>query len=243
MEVTRQYFEREGCYYIYLKQDNKILEITFGGNLDLYWSLKIIREHKEDLDEIMYSMYDEVIENFIITKENYFIYSLFEELYNDVLESRVFVPIRKRETSEGTESELDDDDFDVWKKYDEFDFQGRNEWYKKQPIYKKLFNGKNIEWRSDEEEFSVANRVTIDKVDDTFILEFTRPYLSESKRFSGFLFSPNNIHIRFRNSGSTYEPYNAIFMRMFNKLQDYDPDNHQMHIEEMNYQRKLTLKK
>jgi hypothetical protein len=243
MEVTKQYYEREGCNYFYLKQDNKILEITFGGNLDLYWSLKIIREHKENLDEIMYSMYDEVKDTFIITKENYFIYSLFEELYNDVLESRIFVPIHKREISDETELELDDDDFDVWKKYDESDFQRRNEWYKNQSIYKKLYNGKIIEWRSDEEEFSIANRVTIEKVDDTFVLEFTRPYLSESKRFSGLLFSPNNIHIRFRNSGSTYDPYNAIFMRMFNKLQEYDPDNHQMHIEEMIHQRKLTLRK
>ena len=75
MEITRQYYEREGCYYFNLRQDNKILEITFGGNLDLYWSLRIIREH--NLDEIMHSMYDEVKETFIITKENYFIYSLF----------------------------------------------------------------------------------------------------------------------------------------------------------------------
>lgn len=241
MEITRQYYEREGCYNFYLSEDNKILEITFGGNLDLYWSLKIIREHKEDLDEIMYSTNDEVKDNFIITKENYFIYSLFEELYNDILESRIFVPIHKRKTSD--EIELDDDDFDVWNKYDEFDFNKRNEWYKNQSIYQKLFNGKTIEWHSDDEEFSVANRVTIEKVDDTFVLEFTRPYLSESKRFSGLLFSSDKVNIRFRNSGSTYDPYNAIFMRMFNKLQEYDPDNHQMHIEEINYQRKLTLKK
>lgn len=241
MEVTRQYYEREGYYNFYFQQDNKVLEITFAGNLDLYWRLKIISKHKLEPDESMSSMYDEVKNTFTITKENYFIYSLFEELYNDVLESRIFVPEIK-ETSE--ETDQDDDDFDIRQKYDEFDFQKRNEWYKSQLIYQKLFNGETIEWHSDDEEYSVADRVAINKVDDSFVLDFIRPCFTETKRISGiFGRTPGSVYICFRNSGSTYNPYNVIFMRMFNKLQVYDPENHQMHIEEMNYQRKLTLKK
>ena len=54
---------------------------------------------------------------------------------------------------------------------------------------------------------------------------------------------PGRICIRFRNSGSTYDPFNIIFMRMFNKLQEYIPEYHQIHIEEMNYSKKRTLKK
>lgn len=92
MEITRQYYEREGCYYYYLKQDNKILEITFGGNLDLYWSLRIIKDYKLTIEKNRNAMYDEVKGTFIITKENYFIYSLFEELYDDIKQSRIFIP-------------------------------------------------------------------------------------------------------------------------------------------------------
>lgn len=233
MEITRQYYEREGYYNFNFKQGNKILEITFGGNLDLYWSLSIIKEHKLTTEETVSAMYDEVKETFIITKENYFIYSLFEELYSDIKESRIFIPIIKPVKDEA-DADLNED---------EFDHQKYNERHKNMPTFKKLFNGETIEWRSDEEEFSVANRVTIEKIDDTFVLEFTRPYLSESKRFSGLLFSPNNIHIRFRNSGSTYDPYNVIFMRMFNKLQEYNPEYHQIHLEEINYHKKRSLKK
>ena len=53
----------------------------------------------------------------------------------------------------------------------------------------------------------------------------------------------NSVSIRFRNSGSRYNPFNIIFMKMFNKLQEYNPEYHQIHIEELEYQKKLTLKK
>ena len=47
--------------------------------------------------------------------------------------------------------------------------------------------------------------------------------------------------IRFRNSGSSYQPFNILFMDVFNKLQEYDPNYHQMHIEEYAYQKKLKI--
>ena len=51
----------------------------------------------------------------------------------------------------------------------------------------------------------------------------------------------NNISIRFRNSGSKYKPFNICFMRLFNNLQNYDPDYHQITIEEYNYKRKILI--
>ena len=45
--------------------------------------------------------------------------------------------------------------------------------------------------------------------------------------------------IRFRNSGSRYEPYNLAFMNMYNSLSEYDPNYHQIHIEEYLYNKKL----
>ena len=80
--------------------------------------------------------------------------------------------------------------------------------------------------------------LTIKKEDDQFLLEFTSPKIDDNDFIFRML---GTVSIRFRNSGSTYDPYNIIFMRMFNKLQDYDPEYHQMHIEELVYKR--TLKK
>ena len=51
--------------------------------------------------------------------------------------------------------------------------------------------------------------------------------------------------IRFRNSGSRYDPFNIVFMRMFLKLQQVDDINdfgHQIHIEEFLYQKRLLKK-
>ena len=46
-----------------------------------------------------------------------------------------------------------------------------------------------------------------------------------------------------RNSGSRYSPHNIVFMRMFNELQEYYPEYHQIHMEEIEYQKKLQLKR
>ena len=44
--------------------------------------------------------------------------------------------------------------------------------------------------------------------------------------------------IRFRNSGSRYEPFNICFMQMYNELKNYDSNCHQIHIEEYLYKQK-----
>ena len=83
MEVVKRKGNQAG-YDFYLKQDNKILKIVFGGNLDLYWNLII------KTDEI--NKYAKLEETFIITKENYFIYSLFEKLLEDIKTANIFEP-------------------------------------------------------------------------------------------------------------------------------------------------------
>lgn len=217
MEVIKKVGNQSG-YDFYLKQDNKILKIVFGGNLDLYWNL-ILHEEKPK--------YDEITEKFIITKENYFIYSLFEKLMNDVKEANIYEP------EEGD---------DIFGNTTEEDCKRWNERLKNRYNYHELFdsNTETITWHSDDEEYSVADRVKINKVDDTFVLEFTRPNLTRDNfgyRMAG------SVSIRFRNSGSRYDEFNIPFMRMYNTMQDYDPNYHQIHPEELNHQKKLTLHK
>lgn len=233
MEVVRELIEREGCYNFYLKEGNQVLTVLFGGNLDLYWNLYTYKENIQD-----YNIKDhmkERREKFIVTKENYFIYSLFEELYEDIKNSRIFIPIKKENKEDDA---LDEDNFDIWKNMSEEELNKRNQTFKKRENYQKLYNGETITWHSDDEEYSVSDIVKIHKEEDYFVLEFIRQKINTDK----LIYRPlDSISIRFRNSGSTYDPYNVIFMRMFNKLQEYDPECHQLHIEELIY--KKVLKK
>ena len=58
MEVTREKGMESGYDYI-LQEDNKILRIAFGSNLDLYWSLTNLDE-----DKTLDSLYDEQYDTF-----------------------------------------------------------------------------------------------------------------------------------------------------------------------------------
>ena len=58
--------------------------------------------------------------------------------------------------------------------------------------------------------------------------------------------SSSYIPIRFRNSGSFYNPFNVLFMRMHNKMKKIDDVNdigHQIHIEEYLYNKQKNLLK
>ena len=246
MEITRSKLTRENCYDFYLKDEDKILSIMFAGNLDLYWTLDIRNtKTNEEIKEIWYKEYSET---FRITKENYFIYSLFEDLYEDIKNARIYErEIRKNSDEEifALDEELSVDNIDdidtPIKIMTEKEIEERNNEYKERYFYKLLFDGEKVEWHSDEEPYDIANVIVIKKVNDTIELEFIRPELSEGKSFAFNM--PGRICIRFRNSGSTYDPFNILFMKMFHKLQDYIPEYHQIHIEEMNYSKKRTLKK
>lgn len=243
MEITKVKFEREGCYNFYLNDGDKVLSIIFCGNLDLYWNLQLknikLDENNINSEKNRKIMYGELKGTFTITKENYFIYSLFEKLYDDIQNALIFEPVETENTDE-EQLVIEDDSFDKWNILTDEKIKEKNEHYKQRDYYKLLFDGEKIEWHSDDESYDVADRVEIRKVDDTFVLEFIRPEMTEGKYF--YFRAPGSISIRFRNSGSLYDPFNVIFMRMFNSLQEYEPEYHQIHLEEMNYQRRLLKK-
>ena len=205
MKLTKQ--ETEFGLDIILEEDNKKFMISFAGNLDLYW---IIRS-EEDSNK----------HSFIITKENYDLYSLFDTLYIDI-ENINIVDIENINIDEEEKGRLCS-----------------------RSNYNELFDKENktITWYSDETAHEVANILKIKKQEDIFEIEFsTQPHISGYDRDFN---SPNYISIRFRNSVSRYKPFNVIFMRMYNKIQKIDDINeygHQMHIEEFmnNKVKKLT---
>lgn len=159
---------------IYIKNGSKILAMYFMGNLDLYWAI-----NKSD----KYSL-KESIE---IPKADKDIYKLFDELYNNVQNCKIF--------------------------------EKTNKFYKYVLADRKLFNEETntIEWHSDETYFDSDDIVKIIKEEDKYTIEFTRPTEYEDPFHFG---SSSMIYIRFRNSGSYYHPFNAVFMKMFKKAQN-----------------------
>lgn len=110
--------------------------------------------------------------------------------------------------------------------------------FKNSFLYKNLVSKKKeVNWISDDDREEVADRLSFFKVDDdTYRLLF---YRNDKPLDFGFK-SSYNISVRFRNSGSRYSPFNVPFMRFYQRLQEVDPNYHQVHIEELVYIKKLN---
>lgn len=213
---------------IELIDGNKSLTIMFGGTGDLYWIIK----NKGALKGKEYN-YD----NFVITKENYPLYSTFKKLITDIKEINIydnpdFPPYI--ETEEEKEEYLYEQELDK-KRYKMFNMSN----------YNSLYNQKEnkITWVSDETGFEVANKVQISNLDDKILIEFcTQPYIEGYEREDNLA---GIMGIRFRNSGSRYKPFNYVFMRMYQELQQLDDvkdECHQIHIEEYLFSKKKKIK-
>ena len=169
---------------------------------------KMLISYMGNLD-LYFTYYKKNSSSIIIDKSNMSIYNLFNELYEDVKNCNVF-------------------DKDSLVDYEEEDFESLLEENKKlnkatKYIQEKLFINYKIKWISDDSnEDTDYNAFILKKKDGKIELSFV---LNEHM----------NKSIRFSNSGSRYDPYNLVFMRMFNKLQKYDPECHQMTIDEYNY--------
>jgi len=156
------------------------------------------------------------IMHFDITKENYEIFQLFDSLYKDIISGNIFK-----------------EDIYIYKEFNSYD-------YTKSYEYRILVDDDhNIVWISDDGPVDLEDALKISKIDDdTYRLYFFR---NDKPLDFGFK-SSTNISVRIRNSGSRYNPFNCLFMRMFQELQNINPDYHQIHLEEIEYIKKLKKK-
>ena len=187
---------------VFIKDDKKTISICFGGNLDLYIS---INSKEKDNNKF----------KFTITKEEYEIYEVFENLYKDIEDINIF-----------------DDDYNEDIEYEKMLYRKVN-----LSNYKELFNktSKTITCYSDNTTHKDANILKIRKIKDGFKLEFYRQ--KNSKNISEDFGTEDIIPIRICNSGSRYQPFNLVFMRMYRNIQKANDSrhNHQIHIEEYLY--------
>ena len=197
--------KKDNEYDVTIIDGDKKLLFTFGGNLDLYWSIKGSNN---------------LYEYFEITKENYNLYNLFEILFNDIKDINLY-----KDYPFYIETLEDLKDYKKAKEEEKNMYRLHN-----LSNYNELYNNDTITWYSDDDSYDEANILKISKISDSFRLEFY-------KKNNSFI---PGISIRFRNSGSRYDPFNIVFMKMYNKLLEIDDTldyGHQIHIEEYLYQK------
>ena len=201
MQIKRYKNHFTSLYDIELINEDKHLLFLFGGTLDLYISISNKKNIPYNQD---YSM------SFDITKEDYEIFSIFDELYRQITTGYIY----------------DEDDFN-----EQFSESNLNEAYDRGLIT----NDGQIEWISDDGLREAEDKFTIIPIDeDTYRLTFFRNSVPLNIGFKNSF----SISVRIRNSGSYYGPFHIAFMKVYNKLQEIDPIYHQIHFEEIEYIRK-----
>ena len=223
------YKERDdGNYYdIKLSRGDKTLSIFFGGNLDLYFSLEKFGNDP----------------TFIIGKDNYEICTLFDELYNNIVNANIYEKLTDKEINFIIlMSELEEEDYhqkiaEELKRREKYE---RN--LRKSTQYINLVQDGVIIWKSDEYFDEIAPFIKIKKQENSFILEFGKPLIPNEYKNDDdlMLMDPRRITVRFRNSGSRYEPFNIMFMKLYQGLCKLDYEHHQIHIEEYLIQERIN---
>ena len=197
--------------YEFIK-DNKIFKISFMGNGDLYWSLTNLNIN----DSTDYDVFT------ISIDDNYDIYCILQKLYLDIKNAKIYDTFDEVSLFNIYNEDEELDDFE--KKINAKDKQKiKAQKLKERDAYNLLFNNEKISWISDDSDYDTDSILQISQKDNTFILEFVRKDKEDKDKFH-YLSSYSNcsISIRFRNSGSRYDPFNIIFMNMYNDLANYN---------------------
>ena len=109
---------------------------------------------------------------------------------------------------------------------EEMDSKREREYQKLKDSYRPfpLVHDKVISWHSDEEDVDTSSILNISKTEDNQIkLEFIKNKPEDDLYLT--------YAIRFRNSGSTYDPFNFRFMELYNSLCNYYENYHPNHKE------------
>lgn len=182
LEITKN--KNDYNYDIFnIKTDQGILQISFENNLDLYWTLFT----NENLSNIN-------TKEFLITKENYFIYDTFYNLYNAIKNKTPYSNLP----------------------YD-MDYKNKCLKYYDDENSINLFKNNKVEWHSDNFDYDSASILFIEKKDnDIFSVMFEKSKNNDlfetfEIRFcnSGSRYSPFNVS--FMNMYHKFQEYNCNY--------------------------------
>lgn len=214
-------------YYITLYRDNnKILKISYGGNGDLYITYDNFIDDKND---------------FIITKDNYAIYSLFYKLYENISECKLKAPLTDLEfLNFKRECEVAGLDYHEMVARKEKDIHNYLEYYRHSKVYKSLYRNGVISWISEDVPMDIAPYLTIEMKNEDIVLSFYKPkikrkLIDDEKIIMG---EKNHFSIRIWNHCGRYRPFSKFFMELYNSLCMLPIDYEQIHMEEYILSRK-----
>ena len=160
--------------------EDKYMEMLLASSYDLHFKFYSIGESK----------------SFEITKEDYFIYEKFSNLYEKIKNNEVYDLGALDLKDINSKEELE---------YQKELLKDLNERSKKKGHYDELFHDDIITVKTDNS----------DTNNDYFTLE------KEEDKFT-FTFNNNSSVIKICNGDSYYRPYNILFMECFNELMKYD---------------------
>lgn len=190
MKIERNtlYKERNRGYYNF---DIELVEgkfsITFAGNGDLYWNYKASSDEIRNLDR----------KTFTVGMQDYFLYSLINELYERIKNYDIYSGFDDEEITEEYKEELKNRLMEK----DEYNSE-------------RLFQNGVIDYHSDDYSYEDSARLVIEKLMDSFRITFVKGIDDIFPTFA----------VRIRNSGSSYDPFNICFMTMYHKLISYNPN-------------------
>lgn len=221
VEKWKEENSNSGVSSITLIRDEKELIISFQGNLDLYFSL--INYDKSP--------------TFIIGKDNYKVYEIFDTLYHDVVNGITFYENNEEDinriiffsecNSENYHKELKRiEERHLEQQEDSVEFARRIG----------LIENESIIWRSDDYYPEVAPYFKIDKLENAYLITFNIPRVERELTLEEIFELPklkeNFISVRLRNHGSRYNYFNIPFMKFYNTLMNLDLNDNQIYLEE-----------
>lgn len=203
----------------YITTDEGTFEISFQNNLDLYWRYVHNKSVLEEPNK----------KEFTITKENYFLFNLFDTLYNAIKDSNPYSGYTFLTPRSFYFNKED---------YEDDSIKDEEIYVPENPHPNHVYSNGIITWCSDDfSSMEKASNFQIKKEEDIFKITFKK---SERDPESGMPLITYSVRIR--NSGSRYNPYNIAFMKMYQDLKEYNPEYHQVHIEEFLYAQKRLKK-
>lgn len=199
------------------RNDSKRLEITYGAG-DPHFVLRF--DEKKDVPE------------FLISKDNCQVFYAFKKCYDDIIDAKVFDEYPNEWDFEKLKQSCKKYDLNYWLELDILlkQFRRKNTSIRNSPLHKSLVkeNG-SIVWLSDDCPEEEATSFTIFKTDeDSFRIVFARPKVNT-------LASKNIISVRIRSSGSRYDNFYQVFVKLFRLLCEIPNDYQQLNLEEYIY--------
>lgn len=193
------------------RNTDKELKIMFGGNLDLYFALNWSDDNP----------------SFLIGKDNYDIYQIFDRLYYDITNGNV-IPEEERKLNDAL-SENDITAEERYQKIKEHEEQRRESREHNLQIAHMtgLIEGEDIVYKSDDYREDIAPYFRITKLANAYQISFGIPRIEESQlelqdRNILYMEELKQIPIRIRNSGSRYYCWNIPFMHAYHALLELD---------------------